>query len=513
MSSNDTPRIVLVAGQSNMVGYRTVRKDLPPRWRKALPNCLYWTGNGWSALQAGQLKQRSAFGPELTLAQRFASHGEGPVGIVKVARNGSYIERHWSPDIKDGLFSRLIEQAQSALGHQPSRLCGMIWLQGEADCIEEEDANLYRVRFTRLIQTVRLALSAPSLPVIAGIVNPPEDRCAYRSKVRRAIKRAPLSHYSTVRMDDLELREDSLHLSAKGLHVIGKRFANKLLEHPHSKNVTHWIWKTDKYQCWYSGPADIPKKVIVSFPFAVTGSGFDELGFGQAAFEKRDVGTIYIRSNRSNWFQHEEVMDLAWRIREYVEDDVTFILYGASMGAYAALLLSGVLKPKRIVAIAPQFSIDRTIVPWETRWFRSAKRIQRFRFDLGENIDPHSEKLVCYDNMSLDKRHIDMLPIDETWSLVRLPYASHQVLRYLRETDCLSNLVDYLTGRSFDVAEVMERARRNRRKSPIYWMTLAKNNKERRPQLARTAFLEAISHGGPRRKIMKHVKMLDPSHT
>lgn len=509
MLPDDIPRIVLVAGQSNMVGYRTVVNDLPPRLRKTVPNCLYWTGSGWSALQAGRLNQKSAFGPELTLAQRLAGKGNGPVGIVKVARNGSYIERHWSPDIEGGLLSRLIDQTQSALEHQPSRLCGMIWLQGEADSIEEQDANLYGIRFTRLVQTVRVALSAPALPVIAGIVNPLDDRCTYRNKVRRAIKRAPLSNYSTVQIDDLELQPDRLHFTAQGLQVMGKRFANKLSEQPQPKNVTHWIWKTDKYQCWFSGPVDIPKHVIVSFPFAVTGSGFDEMGFGQSAFDKRDVGTIYIRSNRSNWFQHEEVMDLARRIREYVGDDVTLTLYGASMGAYAALLLSGEMKPKRIVAIAPQSSIDRTVVPWETRWSKSANRIQRFKFDLREHIDQHSEKLVFYDNMSMDKRHIDMLPIDETWRLARLPYASHQVLRYLRETDCLPGLVDYLTGCSCDVTEIMARARRNRRMSPIYWMTLAKQNVERRPQLARTAFLEAIAHGGPRRKIMKHIKMLD----
>jgi hypothetical protein len=508
MQPNIVPRIVIVAGQSNMVGYRTLSKDLAPRWQKAQPDCFYWQASEWIPLQANKLNQKSAFGPELTLAQRLAGTGGGPVGIIKVARNGSYLERHWSPSKKNGLFAQLVSQTQAALQKQPSRLCGMVWLQGEADGLNEEDAKLYHKRYIHFIQQVRISLSAPTLPIVAGVVNPPKDRFLYRNKVRRSLKRASLKNYTTVRMDDLELQNDGLHLSAKGLSIIGKRFANSLANFPLPKNITHWIWSTDNYQCWYSGPEKIPEHVIVSLPFAVVDSGYNEFGFGQSAFDKRDVGVIYIRSNKSNWFQHDEVMELAISIRRYVGEHTDLTLYGASMGAYAALLLSGLLKPKRIFAIAPQFSIDRTIVPWETRWSKSANRIKKFKFNLNEHIDDSSKKLIFFDNMSMDKSHVSLLPVDKNWSLIRLPYASHQVLRYLRETGCLPLLVDCLIDQTSDVSEIELQARLNKKVSSIYWMTIAKCGAPNRPKFSENAFREAISCGGPKHKILKHIEKL-----
>ncbi len=502
------PRIVIVAGQSNMVGYRTTVQDLAPRWRKAQDGCFYWKGTGWIPLQANKMNQKSAFGPELTLAQRLAGIDESPVGIVKVARNGSYLERHWSPARTDGLFSKLIDQSQAALASGKSHLYGMIWLQGEADSLNEEDANLYRRRFTNFINQVRTSLSAPTMPVIAGIVNPPEDRCVHRDKVRRSLKRAPLENYETVPMDDLELQRDRLHLSHRGLALMGKRFARELGKRPKPSLVHHWFWNSSNYQCWYTGPEAIPEHVVVSFPFAVAKSGYDEFGFGQRAFDKRETGTIYIRSNASNWFQHDEVFQIAAKIRDYVGADTELTLYGASMGAYAALLLSGSLRPKRIFAIAPQFSIDRKIVPWETRWSRSAARIKDFQYDLIEHIDPSAQKTVFYDSTSVDRQHIDLLPVDETWDLVKLPHASHQVLRYLRETGCLSLLVDLITKQDGEIEKLALMSRANRRKSSIYWMTLAKACAPRHPTTALKAFQEAIACGGPPRKIQKHIDRL-----
>lgn len=498
-------RIVIVAGQSNMVGYRTSLQDLAPRWRKPLPECFYWEGSRWIPLQANKLNQKSAFGPELSIAQFLSETDGAPIGIVKVAKNGSYLERNWSPLKKNKLFDKLIGQTQAALASGPSHLCGLIWLQGEADSIDQQDAVQYRKRFTTLIKQLRISLSAPKLPVVAGIVNPVTEKCQYRNRVRRALAQAPLENYSTVGFDDLPLLPDQLHLTPNSLGKLGKRFAKKMLDFPTPTLVNHWIWNSPNYQCWYTGPQEVPDHVIVSFPFAVAKSGYNEFGFGQPAFDKREVGTIYIRSNLSNWFQHDEVFTLARRIRDYIGDDARVSLYGASMGAYGALLLSKALKPQRIFAIAPQYSIDRKIVPWETRWSRAAGRIKNFQHDLIENIDPRARKFVFYDSTSVDRRHVDLMPLDDTWTLVKLPYASHQVLRYLRETGSLSLLVDALVNEAPVIDDLVVKSRSNRKASSIYWMTLAKLSADRRPRLALSAFDQAIQCGGPKSKIQVHI--------
>lgn len=501
-------RVVVLAGQSNMVGFRTTLEDLSPRWRKPLAGCLYWTQNGWIPLAPGQLDQRTAFGPELSLAQKLSQVDDMPVGIVKVARNGSFLGRHWAPTLKGGPFKRLIRQTQAAMASGPVQLCGLAWFQGEADSINEEDADLYSERFEEFIGSVRSSLGTPNLPVVAAIVNPPEEECPYRETVRNALSSARIDNYATVPMDDLQMQADQLHLTPGGLSKIGKRFAQTIMDHPSKPLIRHWLWNTQNYQCWYSGPETLPKRLVISFPHAVADSGFGEFGFGQQMFEEGGLGTIYIRSNKSNWFQHDEVFPLAEHIRDYVGPNTELTLYGASMGAYGALLLSGRLVPKRVFAIAPQYSIDRSVVPWEKRWRKAARRIDGFRHNLEDHVDPKAQKVLFFDGMSLDRKQIDLMPNDETWSLINMPFASHQVLRYLQETGCLSLLASGFTQEDFDLEKIVRLGRNNRRKSAIYWMNLAKICAERRPEIARRAYQKAISCGGPARRIKQAIDLL-----
>ena len=44
------------------------------------------------------------------------------------------------------------------------------------------------------------------------------------------------------------------------------------------------------------------------------------------------------------------------------------VFYGASMGGYAACAFSGAAPAAEVVAISPQSTVDRTVVPWETRY-------------------------------------------------------------------------------------------------------------------------------------------------
>ncbi|MEO1493246.1 MAG: sialate O-acetylesterase [Pseudomonadota bacterium] len=498
-------RIVIMAGQSNMVGYRTRVEDLARRWRKPQPGCLFWKNGTWRPLIPGKLSQRTAFGPELSLAHWLTNAEDGPVGIVKVAMTATSLAEHWAPGIRRGLFTTLVDQTRAALAARPARLCGLAWLQGESDSMDEEHAAAYRKSFEDFIERFRIAIAAPTLPVAAAVVNPPADQAPYRHRVRRAQKSARVENYRTIGMDDLAMQADGLHLKARGLSLIGKRFAETLYASPPADTVTQWLWNTPDYQCWYTGPQTVPDRVLVTFPYASAQSGFEDYAFGQKAFEKRGVGTIYIRNHLSNWFQHEEVMPLADRIRRFVGPTVGLTLYGASMGAYAGLLLSGRLRARRVVAVAPQYSIDRTDVPEETRWARAATRIGTFRYRLEDSVSPDAQKYVFCDRLSLDRPQIDRLPTDDSWTMVNLPFASHMLLRFFKETECLQLWGDFLTGKDVDAAHIYRTARSRRRQSSIYWLSLGEVCRARRPDLAITAFENAITAGGKESRIRRFI--------
>ena len=500
--------LVLMAGQSNMVGYKTDEMSLPARWRKPIPKASVWSDGQWQPLQAGGNYQRKGYGPELSFANEFLNNPESPddgnpLGIVKVARIGSYLSRDWEPDIENGLFDALVSQARAAMAAGPVVLKGLIWIQGEADSINEKDAKAYKKRFARFVEALCTALGVSSMPVVAAVVDPPADQCPYSEPVRQALTDPELPLYSSVECQGLPKLEDNLHYSSRGLSILGRRLAVALLRlnNDAPQLVRKWLWDSDNYQCWYAGPTANPDKAVVSLPFALKGDGFKAEGFGLRVFEKRNIATVYVREKTSIWFQSRETLQIAERIRDYLGQETQIVAYGASMGAYGAILMSGILKPTKVLAIAPQYSIDRDVVPFETRWKRAIGRIGNFIYRLEDHIAPDTKFYVFYDPLSLDRKQVELFPHTENWIRVKLPFASHQVLQYLLDSKLLNLLLDGLFEDGPDIARISKEARNLRRTNKIYWLTLAQATVDRRPDLAMYALEKCKELGGPARKI------------
>lgn len=502
--------LVIMAGQSNMVGYKTRLEDINEAWRKPINNAFIWQNGDWQPLQPGGGYQKKGFGLELAFAHDFCQAEDARLGIVKVAKNATYLTTDWNPDREGGLFDKLVETVRAAMMSEEVVLRGVLWVQGEADSINAADAKAYKGNLEKFVARLRMALGAPHLPFIAAIVNPPAKLCPHSGPVRAAIRQNRIENYASVKTNGLAKIRDDLHYSMRGLNNLGKRMAQAMISFDPDavgiKQHVKWLWNSDQYQCWVSGPGRPKDVAIVSLPFAVINSGFDEVGFGQVPFEKTGRLGVYIRSNRSTWLQDKEILEVAKAIRRHLGPKQRIIAYGASMGAYGALLLSKKLKAEKVLAIAPQYSIDRAVVPFETRWKRAFNRIQKFVHNIDNEISPTAQKIVFYDRMSEDRRQIEMFKTDETWNLVNLPFASHQVLRFLQETGSLPMVLDDIENDGPDVVELVRTARKNRRLSIIYWMTLTFVSSARRPDLADFAARQALSLGGPKRKLAAYLK-------
>ncbi len=503
--------IVIMAGQSNMVGYRTTPEMLAPKWRGPLKNTHIWTKQGWIPLAVGAADQRSAFGPEIGFAARYAQSADGPLGIIKVAQNGSYLSTDWSAELEGRLFDHLVTTVLAATRGRDCRLAGFVWMQGEADSIHEADAAAYANRFSRLIAALRLRLASPTLPVVAGIVSPPAESCPYGDIVRTAQKTCAAPHYATVETQGLPLLRDRLHLDGRGIGLLGRKFADALhaLQQADATRppVRHLIWASDTYQCWYEGPAS-PSHVTVLFPFAVEGNGYEDYGFGQLTFQKKGMPHVVIRSRHSRWFQDAEVFDMARAIRATLGAKANIVAYGASMGAYGALLLSGTLQAKRVIAIAPQYSIDRQHVAGETRWKRAIRAIGRFIHRLDDHVAPDIPKYVFYDAMSPDRMQIAAMPHDASWHFVNLPFASHQVLRFLKECNALPLLLDSMAENGPDLRAIRARVRAGRAASPVYWQSLTLALVGRNRDVARRALDRFRRLDGAPKKVQALERML-----
>lgn len=104
----------------------------------------------------------------------------------------------------------------------------------------------------------------------------------------------------------------------------------------------------------------IKTKTLVTFSWA----GFVADGknyWAKPVAEKLDLNCIGFVSKQPNWFPPKLIMDAVVSVLPFLSGRV--ILYGSSMGAFAALKYNSILRADLSIALSPQCSIDPAIVP------------------------------------------------------------------------------------------------------------------------------------------------------
>jgi hypothetical protein len=229
------PTLLILAGQSNMAG-RGKRADLPLLLQTLPPQVRLFDAD-----DPGE--KTTTFGPEIglahTLADRCPNH---PFTLIKLAQGGTSLlawSAQWSAEqasLTDNanagpLYQRLLDAVKEV--RTPGTSIGaLFWMQGERDARYPEVGQQYAERFINWVKTLRADLKVPDLPVIYGLINPPIDGWPAREAVRAAQQEATrhLPGLHLVRIDDLPMWDDRLHLNSAGQVTLGERFARQYFE-------------------------------------------------------------------------------------------------------------------------------------------------------------------------------------------------------------------------------------------------------------------------------------------
>jgi hypothetical protein len=179
----------LVAGQSNMGGYATVKKETVPD-----PRIVFFSAakdeDVWVVAKDPQERLMYPHGdahgmvPDFTrlpvggsglvipFAQYLRKYIDHDIGFIGVT-TGQSMARVWDPALKDKkeqqlpnyIYARMIDRVKSAGGY--GNLKGMIWYQGESDAIEfTKDLVNYKRILYNFIDSVRQDTGNPDLPII-----------------------------------------------------------------------------------------------------------------------------------------------------------------------------------------------------------------------------------------------------------------------------------------------------------------------------------------------------------
>ena len=182
---DQTVRVFIFAGQSNMVGSDSKVKDIKrfppfsgleaPQTKVRFSYCLgrenKTKSEGWIDLQP----VNNIVGPELSFAREVTRNTKGPLAIIKVAAGGTHLGGDWNPDDPIGfemypLALNWIRDALSDLDQRgiKYRLEGFMWHQGENDMFNEDYMANYGDNLKNFLTCWRRDLNAPDLQFYVG---------------------------------------------------------------------------------------------------------------------------------------------------------------------------------------------------------------------------------------------------------------------------------------------------------------------------------------------------------
>jgi hypothetical protein len=214
----------------------------------------------------------------------------------------------------------------------------------------------------------------------------------------------------------------------------------------------------------------------------------DRRPWGFAFIEKQGWSMLGVMANGWTWYRDPWVADQfdALAAEGFFARFDRVVFYGASMGGYAACVFVAACPGADVVAISPQSTLDKSVVPWETRY--STAWDKDFTGEYGDAavaIAAAGWANILYDPYEpLDAGHVGRLTGANVMKL-RTPLLGHRLGSSLSQMAILSPIIlAALDGSLTDVQ--FYRLLRARREFPRYQRELFQRALAKgRPGLAR----------------------------
>lgn len=229
--------------------------------------------------------------------------------------------------------------------------------------------------------------------------------------------------------------------------------------------------------------ADEPgRTVAITFtPFNTEGERvLDGSGFASELLADNGFDVVAFKARQNLWYQDlppSAVADVERFLRDYSPRHARRVAYGTSMGAYAAIQFSAALKLDAVLALSPQFEVDKA---YDTRWKALANKIDyHYRIDANA-ISGSCTYFVAYDPENLDRLHIDKLrPLIDPSRLVEIKtrHAGHPCGYLLSEVGALKPMM--LSILRHNTVGHIAPAMNKRKQSKIYLYRLSRSLTQR----------------------------------
>jgi hypothetical protein len=225
--------LLIVAGQSNALGFRLEAVDLPAGLRRPHPRVKIWDGEAFVTLEpgvnTGSPNNPRSWGPETAFAHAWLrDHPGRTLFVVKRARGSTPLAPSPGPDwapASGELFSETtaeVRRARAWLAHRGvvPAAATILWMQGESDAARADAAAAYRANLAAALPQMRARWGDPDSRIAFGRIG---LGWPYAGMVRAAQARVDAADPLAVAVDTAAypLLRDGRHYAAEGQLRLG----------------------------------------------------------------------------------------------------------------------------------------------------------------------------------------------------------------------------------------------------------------------------------------------------
>ncbi|BBU62142.1 hypothetical protein MSC49_20770 [Methylosinus sp. C49] len=212
-------------------------------------------------------------------------------------------------------------------------------------------------------------------------------------------------------------------------------------------------------------PAD-SKIVLITFGDAITPAQ-DHRFFADTPLRKSGISAIGVMAKRANWYPSENLRRASQIILETIADYETRVAYGGSMGGYGAVKFSRLLAVTHVIAMCPQWSIDREECDgrdpgWQQDFLPAMRGMSIRSADVAGDVFIFADSYNAIDDFHC-RKIVENYPDTH---FIKVPRVDHHVTTVFAGAANLRALIDGALTR--DMAE-LRRIARQIRKSHWRW--------------------------------------------
>lgn len=179
-----------------------------------------------------------------------------------------------------------------------------------------------------------------------------------------------------------------------------------------------------------------------------------QYGFFEKQFVKHKSDYICFVTKENDWYENYDINNA---INSVLESGILKrykrrVVISVSMGAYAASKFCNLLTIDNIILGSPQFSIDHTIIPVETRWKNERESINFVHNNAITEFNTfNGKKTIILDPLhTLDIEQLSLVKTSNIDNVIFQPYSDHMVFAHISKLGLLNSLCEKIFSQKFN---------------------------------------------------------------